>query len=126
MVKGIREYTFSQLAGKIEGARDGEANLGNNTAARFVSGGSRMKIAIKLHRTDIVLLSPDNKYQLFSGGYMTSTTKQRLNNLTPAEIIQKDFGWYVLRNPAGGKGKDNLIEFYDGIKVDMHGQVISR
>jgi hypothetical protein len=121
MVKGAKVYTFSQLARKIGESRGGEAKLATNTTAHFLSS---TKIGIKLHWTDVVIVGADGTYTLNTGGYTTKTTMDRLNGFSPAKIIQKDFAFYVMKNPSGGKGKDNLIPFYDGIKVSVGGRVI--
>jgi hypothetical protein len=121
MVKGAKVYTFSQLARKIGESRGGEAKLGTNTTAHFLSS---TRIGIRLHATDVVIVNANGTYELNTGGYTTSVTLNRLNGFSPATVIQKDFTFYVLKNPSGGKGKDNLTPFYDGIKVNVGGRVI--
>lgn len=52
---------------------------------------------IRFHYTFIVIALPHKRYQLNTGGYRTSTTKQRLNSLLPngIQVYQRNFNWYV-------------------------------
>ena len=86
--------------------------LTNNTYLRRLPDDD---LAIKLHATDIIILHADNTYTLFSGGWQTVTTKERINRFTPARIWQKKFVWYMWPDDT---------PFYDGIKVDAHGKPI--
>jgi len=54
------------------------------------------------HRTTIIVRLPGGGYKLSSGGWQTTTTKQRLNALLPGgySISQKDFRWTV-HTPEG-------------------------
>jgi hypothetical protein len=68
---------------------------------------------IRLHDTNI--LEFDGKgYILDSGGFMTKTTKERLNEYLPEPfyISQKNFEWFITIGNDGEK-----IPFFDGIKL---------
>jgi hypothetical protein len=121
MVQGSKIYTFPQLAGLVQASKTGVKTLANNTTAHFVSNS---RIGIRLHNVDVVILGADGTYQLFTGGYTTDTTKDRLNGFSPATIVLKDFAFYVVKEPGKGRGKDNLALFYEGMKVDRLGRVI--
>jgi hypothetical protein len=76
--------------------------LGNNTYLQRRND----NIAVMLHSTDIITMLLDNSNILTSGGWKTSTTKDRLNTYSGVSIHQDKGNWYV----------DGSI-FYDGIKV---------
>lgn len=93
-----------------------ERRLANNTTL-LVEGETMSKepiIAVRLHRTLIVMYFPDGTIQLNSGGYRTRTTLQRINQLLPPGlgVYQKDYDWYVLLR---GKGK---LPFSDGMRIN--------
>lgn len=83
----------------------------NNTYARIDNN----NIAIKLHNTDIVTIDKKDNFTLNSGGWLTVTTKERLNKYTPAGISQKAGIWYL---------SDGSL-FYDGVIVDKFGRVLN-
>lgn len=70
-------------------------------------------IAIKLHDTEIVKLYPDYA-QLYTGGWYTMTTKDRINTYALCNVSQVNNIWYI---------GDFL--FYEGIKIDYTGNIIS-
>jgi hypothetical protein len=72
-------------------------------------------VAIRLHNTDVVEVYPDGTYVLDSGGWHTVTTKQRINEYSPANVYQKDWNWYLW---PGDK------EFSDNMRVDSTGKPV--
>jgi hypothetical protein len=70
--------------------------------------------AIRLHDTDIITFAGKDII-LNSGGWKTRTTKERINEYSPANISQNKSLWYI---------KDKL--FYDGCKVNQTGDMISK
>jgi len=121
VVKDSHVYSFEQLAQMIKASRDGKKKLAHNTITHFIAND---KIGIRLHWTDVIIVNADDTYELYNGGYTTRTTRDRSNGFSPATVIQKDFGFHVLKNPADGKVKSNLIPFEEGIRVDMFGCVV--
>lgn len=122
MVQGSHVYSYSQLAQMLEASRNKPVKLAHNTIAHYVDN---YRIGIRLHYTDVVIINPDNTYELHTKGYTTATTKDRLNGFSPARVIQKDFSYYVLKDPSQRAVKSNLIPFFEGITVDRFGNVSS-
>jgi len=122
MVKDSKVYSYGQLAQMIQASNNGIAKLAHNTIAHYVDN---YRIGIRLYHTDIIIVSNDNSYELHSQGYTTATTRDRLNDFSPARVIQKDFTFYVLRNPEQRAVKANLVPFFEGITVDRYGNINS-
>lgn len=91
------EYYESKIAyqsGKYEGVA-----LENNT--RLVKRGD--SYAVKLHSTYVVVLHPDGSSEIRTGGWQTTTTKNRINKYSPhASIAQLDWAWYINGFREGG------------------------
>jgi hypothetical protein len=69
------------------------------------------QVRIRLHQTDIIVYSKDGKpCRLYTGGWQTVTTKDRLNRFMPGRgNIFSDRGvWYIARG----------VPFYEGIELD--------
>lgn len=122
MVKDSQVYTYRQLAQMIRDSRNGQVKLANNTVAHFVEND---RIGIRLHYTDVIIIHQDDTYELHTKGYTTATTKDRLNGFSPARVVQKNFTFYLLKDPSQRALKSNLICFEEGITVDRFGNVIS-
>jgi len=122
MVKDSKVYSYSQLAQMLEASRNKQVKLAHNTIAHFVDNG---KIGIKLHWTDVIVVCANDTYELYTNGYTTKTTRDRLNGFSPAKVIQKDYSFYLLKNPSDGSNKANMIPFEEGITVDRFGNVNS-
>lgn len=69
--------------------------VGNNTYARILDDGA---VAIRLHNTDVVTIHPDNTVTLRTGGWQTSTTKDRINQYSPVRVYQRKYEWYITLN----------------------------
>lgn len=70
--------------------------------------------AIRLHSTDVVEIYPDNSVKLFSGGFRTVTTKQRINSFSPLGVYQFSRTWYLTPD----------VEFYEGVHISADGTII--
>ena len=66
--------------------------VGNNTYAEILEDGS---VGIVLHNTCVVKIHPDNSATLNTGGWYTSTTKDRINKYSPVRVYQKKGKWYL-------------------------------
>lgn len=71
-------------------------------------------IKIVFHKTAIIT-EQNGIFTLNTDGWMTKTTKERLNNYSPVTIWQKNSIWYI--------GKEL---FYDGIQVNYKGEIVSK
>lgn len=80
----------------------------NNTTVYREDGGA---IGIKLHATTIVRINTDDTMVLNSGGWLSSTTKERINRYSSAGISQRNGVWYM---------RDGSL-FYDGMVIGSGG-----
>jgi hypothetical protein len=73
----------------VESAR----KVGNNTFEVVYEDGTR---AIRLHRTNVVIFRPDGKFVINSDGWLTRTTKDRINKYCRTISVWQEKGeWYV-------------------------------
>jgi len=77
--------------------------VGNNTYAEIESDNS---VSVRLHGTAVVRFYPNGLVKLNSGGWRTSTTKNRINKYSPVKVYQKKYEWY-LQN--GAEFEDNIL-----------------
>ena len=98
---------------RILGKKD-EKKIGNNTVLRRTMDG---KIAIKYHYTDIVTVSKLDNITLDTGGWETSTTLGRLNQLVPVSIFKRKGKVYV-------KAKNGTFDYHDGMVITPNGDVL--
>jgi len=89
----------------------GNAKLENNT---FLVDKNADTVAVQLYGTQVVLIHDDGTYTLNTGGYRTTTTKDRINKYGPNVVQIKKRKWLV-----------NGESFEDGIKVDSTGAVLA-
>ena len=103
--------TYIEAVSLLQTARSPENGkpLENNTRL-FRLPNSHM--AIRLHETDVVTISPDNVYTLNTGGWRTVTTKDRINRYSPAQVWQRNKIWYIADGP------DELF-FEEGMQVSL-------
>lgn len=94
-------HTYTEFYNHIMGGKSKQnRTIAHNTIARLEGD----NIVIRYHNTDICIISPDNTKQLFTGGWYTLTTKQRLNELvTPFTLYQEHNKWYIWDYKTGDK-----------------------
>lgn len=83
--------------------------IGNNTWQAVDEDGTRH---VKLHNTVIFKRYEDGRTVLNNGGYVTHTTKKRMNALlegTPYSVFQKEFNWYL-----EDRRRNTVTPFKDG------------
>jgi hypothetical protein len=78
-------------------------------------------IAVRLHNTDVVRIYPDNSHALFTGGWRTVTTKDRINKYSRAHLFTVRGAWYVSRD--GHWNADTAALFADGITLHADGRI---
>jgi len=71
-------------------------------------------IGVRLHDTEVVQLYPDHA-ELYTGGWRTSTTKDRINKYSSVNVYTQKHIWYI----------DGYL-FYEGIIIDYSGNIISK
>lgn len=74
--------------------------LENNTYLEKIDDNT---YGVLLHQTIVVEIHRDGTYRLFTGGYMSATTKHRLNKYAPIDIWQHKGQWYYNDRPNGIK-----------------------
>jgi hypothetical protein len=77
------------VKGKTSASR---RKIGNNTRAEILPDGS---VAIILHATPVVTIHPNDSATLRSGGWRTSTTKNRINKYSPVKVYQRNHEWFL-------------------------------
>jgi hypothetical protein len=77
-------------------------------------------IAVRLHDTDIITVTPNNSAELNAGGFLTKLTHDRLNFfLNPyARVIARKGLWYVQVKGEIIKWRSE-IPFRDGMNIDF-------
>ena len=88
--------------------------IGNNTFEVTYKDGCR---AIRLHRTDVVTFRVDHAVVLNTDGWLTTTTKNRINKYSPARVFQKDYVWYV----QSAKWRGATVKYFDYIILNQDG-----
>lgn len=105
----------------------GHRRIANNTYITLEDGGTvdvpGEYVDMRLHGNLIAGFFP-HYLQLYSAGWHTTTTKNRLNlalelaNIVRAHIVQSNWDWFYLT------GIMPPVPFYDGIKIDYTGNII--
>lgn len=83
----MKNYTdaVTELAGRES------RKLAGNT---YLQRRDAKTIVVKYHATDIIVFHDDGSTELQSGGWRTSTTKERMSNYGPARVHQSKGVWY--------------------------------
>lgn len=100
--------------GKTASSRD-HRRIGNNTVLHRLEDG---RIAVQLHDTDVILYSEDGSVVLESGGWLTVTTKDRMNRYGPKgwTVYSERGVWFVNHYPSGWE-RSKAERFFDGIST---------
>jgi hypothetical protein len=103
--------TYEELDARLTGRNQRSRKLANNTYAERRDAET---IAIRLHATDVVMTyHKDGRVVLNDGGWLTVTTKERMNSFGPdyMNIGSVRGRWYVTLN----RDWDNPVPYKDGI-----------
>lgn len=114
------ENLFAQLDDELHhrghGGRMDRRKVANNTYAIRRDDDT---IAIRLHETDVVTVTRDNRVRLETGGWYTVTTKERINRYIPGWTAYSDRGTWYVRHYAAGWENSEAVRFFDGITIDL-------
>lgn len=114
----VKTMNFREARETLERGRNpNRRKIYNNTTLELLGSGllNDHYIGLRLHDTVIIKYYPDYMI-LDSGGWRTVTTKARLNAYVPNVYIGQEKGiWYI----SGSL-------FYDGIKIDYKGNILSK
>lgn len=116
--------TFAE-ASQVLGNRC-SVKLGHNTFLEsYVDGTQVDRICVRLHSTNIVTFYPDGRVELRTGGWRTTTTKDRINQFITGRVYQKNYDWYYVGHGFDGQlAWDSPDDFVEGIIVNRsNGQV---
>ena len=97
---------------------DSDVYVFGDKVATCLVRGENGDIHLQYHQTRVVTFHDDNTFTLNSGGYLTSTTKRRINEYGPCHVYQRKGEWFIRT------GKEEDLEFYDGIRVDSFGDPV--
>jgi hypothetical protein len=103
--------TYDQACDLLTKGRKGRKKLENNT---YLERHDEDTVAVVLHSTAVVKIRSDGTFVLNSGGWLTVTTKDRINNYSPVRVSSVRGTWKLY------DGQD----YYDGMRVDSFGQVL--
>ena len=99
--------THSEAVKMVRGKTNKDTRkVGNNTYAEILVDGS---VGIMLHGTCVVRIHHDNSVTLNTGGWHTSTTKDRINKYSPVRVYQCKGEWYL--------NNDDNTSYVDGMTV---------
>jgi hypothetical protein len=95
---------YSEAVALVNGKNNRKTRkVGNNTYAEIEYDNS---VSIILHGTAVVRFYPNGLVKLNSGGWQTSTTKDRINKYSPVKVYQKKYVWYL---QDGTEFEDNIL-----------------
>jgi len=95
---------YAEAVSMVHGKTKQKARkIGNNTYAEIERDNS---VSIRLHGTAVVRFYPNGLVKLNSGGWRTSTTKNRINKYSPVKVYQKKYEWYL---QDGAEFEDNIL-----------------
>lgn len=108
----------SILTGRCKDRR----KVDNNTYAERRTDGS---IAIRLHATDVVTFRQDGSTVLESGGWLTVTTKDRINNAlgNRAAVFSVKGRWYISPRNGWRVDHDAKVPYVDGMVILSDGSM---
>lgn len=114
--------TKADILSDVDKEYDKARIIDRNTLEVFYKDGSR---AIRFHHTDIITWMLNGDVILNSGGWQTSTTRERINKYVKLQIMQRDHVWWIfpewadiIWNPKSPNFTG--IKFYDGITFDSN------
>ena len=111
-INSIESYDeLDQFLGKKE-----EKKIAHNTYVHRRFDGN---IGLKLWRTDIMVINKMDNIKVYTGGWESNTTKDRLNQLLPSGVSV-----YTKKGLMRIRGKNGDFEFKEGITVTTDGNIL--
>ena len=113
------QWADSQLTGRCKTSR----KMANNT---YLKRRSDNEIALLLHNTDIATYRDDGTVELNSGGWLTVTTKERLNRFTDASIWSTNGVWTISISTGHGtweQRNEGSVVWAEGVTLHPGGDV---
>ena len=119
---------YADLDAKLTGRCSKSRKVANNTYLERRPGGD---IAVRLHATDVVTFHADGTATLDSGGWLTVTTKARINDYLPGGIVLSSIKgrWYLVYSGHGEydaegnwhyvKSERPAVPYSDGVTIDL-------
>lgn len=124
IITGENRTKSQMLTGIKHGYISSKKIARNTIKAQYPDGA----VIIRYWDTNVVTINPDKSIVLNSGGFMTKTTKSRIEENTKIRIVQKNNIWYIVRNIHHYPDRnefDSLPMFYDGIHISDNGTLLS-
>lgn len=124
----LYSHQYADLDAKLTGRCSKSRKVANNTYLERRPGGD---IAVRLHATDVVTFHADGTATLNSGGWLTVTTKERINRYLPSGIVLHSVKgrWFLAysghgEHDAAGEwhyvpSERPSVPFIDGITIDL-------
>lgn len=108
--------SYGQASGLLTGRCKNSRKIQRNTYVQRKSYGN--DIAVRLHSTDVVTYHKNGDVSLSTGGWTTTTTKDRIQSYTPGNIsLWSERGVFFLT--AHGQ----TVPFADGIRIKASGEI---
>lgn len=120
--KHAKRWTYKGLDEWLQGRNYESRKLARNTYLKRRNG----HIAVQYHATDVVSYYPNGDIVLNSGGWLTMTTKERIDWFTPAwlRVSQNRGVWYITIRDLNSKdywAAKATHRFFDGITFGPRG-----
>lgn len=116
---------YKELDAKMQGRNHESRKLGNNAYLKRRGD----NIAVLYHETDVAIFYPNGDIELQSGGWHTSTTKERMSwalSGTPFSLVQDKGVWYIYKHGEDGNWwdkKNRQCRYQDGIILKADGTI---
>ena len=119
---------YAELDAKLTGRCSQSRKVANNT---YLERRPEGDIAVRLHATDVVTFHADGTATLDSGGWLTVTTKARINDYLPGGIVLSSIKgrWYLVYSGHGEydaegnwhyvKSERPGVPYSDGVTIDL-------
>jgi len=101
---------------------------GRDKSSRPIANNTRLErrgdyVAIRLHATDVATIYPDDSITLHDGGWLTVTTKDRMNRalgMRPVHIGSDRGRWFIYNRTW-----EKVCRYFDGIRISWSGEILN-